>query len=321
MRTVLSVIVLLASIALAGAYPVNVTGNVSLNITDGNGTLVTPAGNASFNASENVSIQHVFNLSVEFPDRINLTVLLARGEQRNLSGYYDNLTLTCSNETSTVYVTNQTVNVTGSIKRGQTFEETNGACNVRVSCQGTCTAADTYEVNQTVGITKNGNLLTITSANNTKTFSIDVLNSSDTMLLSYFCPKDIQEVTNADNETQQELAYQFCIGQLPLITDFFNLTLNKCVDNWDAYRDFVRTHNEGVITANQELSDARSRVSSLETELELKNNRIHDLEAEVLQERDRTTGAYIVVAVLCFIVICCIVGLFIIKNGGDEVGS
>ena len=34
-----------------------------------------------------------------------------------------------------------------------------------------------------------------------------------------------------------------------LLEDPANLTLNRCSDNWEAYRDFVRAHNEGVINA------------------------------------------------------------------------
>lgn len=303
--------------SIAIAYPQNVTGNLSLNINDGNGTLLFPGGNTTFNTT-NLSFHQLFNLTAEFPDRLNLTLNLSRGENRTMNGTFDNLTLYCTNETFLVY--NQTFNISASIKRGETYNATVGSCNVQVACSGSCADNVSYEVNQQVSLQKVGNELTITSQNNTKTFNWDITNASDTITLTYYCPKDINDVVTLDNDTQMRIAYDFCQQQFPVMNEWLNLTLNRCSDNWQAYRDFVTTHNDGVIRANQELSNALSRVSSLETEKELQNNRVRDLQNEVLAERDRTDGREVIIALQMFIIIGCITVIFIMRYAGDEVG-
>ena len=301
------------------AFPLNLSANVSLNITDGNGTLVWPGGNQSFNSTENQSILQAFNLTVDYPELVNLSLNLSRAEVRNLSGYYDNLTLTCANDSFLVY--NETFNISRNIHRGETIDETVGACNLHLSCSGTCSDNQSYQVDQSVSLVKEGNLLTITSQNNTKTFSLDVFNSSDTITLSYYCPNDINTIIQADNETQLRVAYDFCQAEFPYLNQWLNLTLNRCSDNWEAYRDFVKTHNEGVIAANQELSNVKAYSAGLEKELELKNMRVQDLEDEVQDRDDRIDGRDIILSIMAFIIICELAVIFIIRNSGEEVGS
>jgi hypothetical protein len=319
-RTILLSMALLFVVAVhASAW--NVSGNLSLNITNSTGSLSYPGGNYTFNATNDtlfgLYFQTLFNLSFDLPNATNLSMNLSRGETRNFSGVYDNLSLTCSNDP----VFNETFNISREIRRGQTLEETVGSCNLRLSCAGTCSDNQSYEVSQQISMTKVGNQLTVTSGNNTKTFNTDIQNSSDTITFTYYCPNTIEEVVQADNETQLRVAYDFCQAEFPLLNQWLNTTLNKCSDNWDAYRDFVKAHNEQVIGQSQELANALSRVSSLETELELKNNRIGELQTEVLAERDRTDGRDVMLAIMSFIIIGCITIIFIMRNSGEEVGQ
>ena len=164
-----------------------------------------------------------------------------------------------------------------------------------------------------------GNLLTITSQNNTKTFSLDILNSSDSFTISYYCPSDIKTIIQSDNETQLRVAYDFCQAEFPYLNQWINLSLNRCVDNMDAYRDFVRAHEEQVGTVSQELATSKAYAAGLEKDLENKNEIIKGLRDDVQARDDRIDGRDIILSITMFIIISELAVIFIIRNGGDEV--
>lgn len=264
-------LVLLALLAVTGATAFSLNGTASVSIENSTGVLLVPGNSTAFNITGNDTVSLPFSLSQSFN---NISFSLASGEVRNVSGLYDTISLTCSGAAGPVCGVSQTL---GS---GESVNVDSTACNVHVSCanatvlaNGTicpvnvninsttyCTQLGYYD-NQTLNITtsisviKNGDSVTIALLNDSRTIDLRILNASTNFDLSYVCPLTLQ---NISDQAQAEDVFNVCTNYFPQMMGFFNLTLNKCFNNFDDYKEYVAAHEATVQAANQELANCKA---------------------------------------------------------------
>ena len=242
-------------------------GNVSLNISGLNGSLSYPGGSYSFSTLNDVS--SVFPFSLEMSG-INMSLNLSPGNYSNVSGLYDTLELYCSMNAScvnsTVYV-NQTVYLNqtppcsrgGELHPGDSYWVNDSQCRLDFSCSSTLSTCsnNTFTINRSVDVSKDGDIVTMTLGNESSSFSLGITNASFSVPLSFSCPLQALDV----NDTRTMDVFGICSAYFPQVMGFFNLTLNKCFNNFDDYKEYVAAHESVVQSANQALSDCRTNES------------------------------------------------------------
>lgn len=293
-------------LCVPGVFAASVFSNISLNVSIDNntGNVLVPGFTVVFDASENFSRNTSFLAACTIPDPVNRSLDLSRGEVKYVNGSFENLTLFCANET--VLVNGTMCSVNRGLGRGERFELHGGSCDLNLFCDNNHLGNDTYQVVENVGVQKSGDLLILSIGNTSKQVSISLLNASDSIPVEFFCPKNF---TDFSNDEEAALSFGYCQDMFPMLNMWLNLTLNKCVDNWDAYRDFVKTHNEQVIASNQALSDCRAASGGAEESARLKAARITELELELSKRDDRYdlaiwAAAFLVFVVLALILLC-----------------
>lgn len=276
------------------AEVISVPGSIVVNATSTAGLLEYPGG--SFGLAGNVSASIPFNLSVSV-DGANESVTLDPGEVRVVSGRYDRLSLTCEAGAGV-----GACGINATLGWGETYTRTDEVCDVRIKCDPTDAPSNvTYNVSSVVHISKDGGNFIFELDNRTETISAGVINASFDVPLTFFCPLTPFESLT---EEQARITYDMCATYFPLVNDWLNLSLNRCFDNFDAYHEFVKTHDATIAASNQELSDCRASVGRMEGELQEKQSELVILN-EQLATRDRdasfVTGAFVFVTVLLVI--------------------
>lgn len=303
--------IVLALAGGAGANQLTVNGSVDVESNGTNASIAYPGGNLSVDLSQNTST--ILNFTLDVPLQ-NQSITIPSNTSYDVTGAFDVLELVCSAPTSY-----PSCNVSAALNAGDVFSQVDSVCNVHASCtpatvllaNGTsCPAAvnDTCSlVNQanltitkTLTITKNNNLFTLSLDNFSTSIDGGFANASQAIDIPYTCPVDLQNLTG--QSSAQEL-FNLCTGYAPLFTDWLNLTMNRCFDNFDAYKDYVNTKGTELSKASQDLSDCKSSNGQKDGTIQALNQQVADLNGIIGKDQEREEIYVIGGSVMFFLVV------------------
>lgn len=323
--------------AMAAPVTANVSVNVTLNDTDG--TASYPGGNFSLVLNGSTLLDLLVNVPAQ-----NISVNLSPGGQVNLTGAYDVLGLYCQEPaacTNTTVVQNGTCSVTRTLQANEQFSQVGSACDLHFTCSagtivlanGTACPSSSSSANspacywegnytnvtikKNVTVDKVGNLFSVTLDGKTSLISGDFTNASQSIPLEFVCPMEIKNIT--DDMTGQEL-FEVCTSYGPLFASWLNLTLNRCFDNFDAYRDFVNTRDAVVAQASQDLSDCRASNGEKDGTITVLNSQVANLNDIIQKDQQRDQIYVIVMSLMGFIIIALIVGTVVLAHRAGAEG-
>lgn len=307
-----------------------VNGSLELNISiDGNYSLTWPGGTDSGSVLP-VTGWWLVTSEYEYPNFSSLAVEIAPGSQSNYSGCWDALNVSCASSAncsnSTVYVnqtcpaqnvTVQNVTVTGgfcnlsrSLDPGQKLNLESNGChlNITATTNWLWGANDSYNVTRSVFIGKNGETFYISLGNFTTNISSGWQNASLEIPINFTCPiTPAEQVTEADASQ----AFEVCKTYFPLVNSWLNVTLNRCFDNYDAYRDYVNTRDAVVAAQNQELSDCRAAAGQKDGELNVQRAQIM-AQQEMIDGSQNTVTVFGIITGILFLALIISVGVIIV---------
>ncbi len=276
----------------------------SLFVNESNASVSYPGGVFQYNASGVASYEVLFNTSI---NATNASVSLLGGQQQNVSGFFDVLQVSCQRNDSALCV------VTQALSSGQSLSRSDASCSVSVSCaaQGnvSCpnlTSERPVKITREVEIYKNQNVFTFKLDGEVQTIDASFQNASQYRNLTFTCPISIENVTNDTSVAAQDV-FNLCSDYMPYFMDWFNMSLNKCFDNWDAYRDFVKSRDVVIAQANQELSDCRAAGGQKDGSLNVCNAQVDTMTQQAADKESTMRGLQLMLVFLALVVAVLIV--------------
>lgn len=326
-------IIALLTLPAVVASNVTIYGGVGLNISYGmndsfgNGTVWWPEGSYNFAPSQNFTGNWTFGLVCEQPDFLNETTGLGPGETGTYPGCWENLsvlcadncsnaTATCTNTTTVVYQ-NQTCSVDRAMNVGDQYYKNDAGCALNFTCgwNGELNASNSYSFLEDIILSKNGNLLTVTGGNGSSNYlDLSQLNDTVTQTVNLTCP--VVPFDQVSNWTAQQ-GWNYCTQFFPLIADWLNLTIYKCVDGTTAFRDYVTTQDAWKDQSNQALSDCRAQNALTNGTVAQCQAEVAGLQSNLLAAQDENsnlTAGIIVESILLALAVIAIV-LLAIRDG------